>query len=164
MPVDVRRSPELQAALLAVRRAPRELTREINKDARKRINADWITALQGRAVTRADRRVIVQGARTSVGAQQITVRAATSTRPLSGGLIPAYQWQGHEYGMTPRAANVRNRRGTTFSRVVGRQFAARQKTGRVAGPAGAEVIGKAIGYWVVTIVDNFTVNTEFVEV
>ena len=66
--------------------------------------------------------------------------------------------------MTPRAANVRNRRGTTFSRVVGRQFAARQKTGRVAGPAGAEVIGKAIGYWVVTIVDHFTVNTEFVEV
>lgn len=157
--LDVRRSPELQAALLGVRQAHPVVGREINKEARRTLNPDWTAALKGEATSRADDRIIVQGAKTAVSTRQVSVKAATSGRPLSGGLVPKYQWQGQEFGMTEKMVIVKSTssRGRQFSgpRIVGRQFPARTKFGRVAYAAAGKVGTRLVRGWVQVIIKHF---------
>lgn len=156
---DVQKSPELQAALLALKVAEREIRLDVNKDARGKLRPIWQQALAGRGATSLESRVIVQGATVSVGAKQITLKAATSKRPLSGGLVPASEWQGAEFGMTPKARTftTHSSRGKayTVTRQVGAQFRARTKHGRIAFDAASTTATALVGIWVRTVVDKF---------
>lgn len=158
--LDVQRSRELQAALLSIKAAEREVRLNINKRARTELRPIWTEALLGHALTRLEVRGIVPGARIAVGARNIRAYAATSTRPLRGGLVPAVNFAPIEWGARERQKTIQRtsrlgkRHDATIT--IGRQFRPRSKTGYVAGPAAASVIHRAIAGWVGVIVDEFT--------
>ena len=158
--LDVRKSPELQAAILSMRAAEREIRLDINKEARKRMKPIWAEALRGNVTTRLQTRVILPGARVAVGARNISVKAAMQTKPLRGGLVPSINWAPVEFGARERSRTFESTssKGKKFKRtmIVGRQFAARTKVGQVAYNAASETGTALVGIWVRTIVDKFS--------
>lgn len=162
--LDVRQSPELQAALLAIRGAERSLRLDINKEARTRVNPVWRAALASRATRSLDAAIITKGARVTVGSDRITLNAATSGKQLSGGLEPLSQWQAEEFGMRPRFRNVHTHSplGKPYiaRKTLGRQFPARQKDGRVGFDAASEVGTRIVVIWLETVVDAFRAFAE----
>lgn len=162
--LDVRRSPELQAALLALKGADRQLKRDINKDARTTLAPVWTQALTSQARTRADRAVIAAGPRVTPGDRRVRVQAATKRRPLSGGLIPADQYAGFEWGASPKKKRVqaRSRKGRAYSyeRTQNRQFRARSKEGHVAMRAAGDIGPALVSSWLRVVVGQFAAAFE----
>lgn len=156
--LDVRKSRELQATILALRQAERGIRLDINKEARQRIRPLWQQELSGRARDEMTRRIIVAGARATATDRGVTMHAATSRRPLSGGLIPSFEWAGAEFGARSRRVEVtqRSRAGRTYRRplVINRQFIGRQQYGMVAFDAASDVGTKLVAMWVHTVVDK----------
>lgn len=156
--LDVRKSRELQATILALRGAQRQIRLGINKEVRSRIRPLWQQALNARARDEMTRRIIVAGARATASDRNVTVRAATSRRPLSGGLVPTWEWAGAEFGARTRRIEVtqRSRGGKPYTRklTINRQFQGRQQDGMVAFDAASEVGTKLVAIWVHTVVDE----------
>lgn len=157
--LDVRRSPELQAALLGVRQAERTIRTNINRVARTQMRPLWQAALAQRASSSLERRVLLPSARVAVGAKNVSAVAATSKRPLSGGLVPSVDWPAVEFGARSHQAEFqqRSRSGNTYTRKmwVSRAFKGRVKQGYVVFDASSELGTKLVGIWVNTIVDEF---------
>lgn len=151
----------MQAAVLGMRQAQREVKNNINREARKRMKPEWTAALNRNAASRKERAVLVRGGRVTSSDRGIRLIGATSTRPLRGGLVPASQWAGFEFGMTPKVRTFQQRspRGLTYTRsmVVGRQFGRRLRNGRVVFESASQVGTKLAGIWVRTIVDGFNI-------
>lgn len=78
---------ELRAAAIGLKLLPRTLRNDINKNRRAVLNPMWRDAVNAEAVTEVDRLVLAKGARVTPG-NPATAMAATSKRPLSGGLVP----------------------------------------------------------------------------
>lgn len=159
MRIDVRGSRELQAAIYAVRQANREVRLDIYKRSRQELGGEWVPALRQRATSRFQEAVLVKGARTRVGLNGFSMTAATSRRALSGGLVPADQWQGAELGARARRATIttRSRKGKSYqvTKMINRQFPSRSKDGRVAFDA-ASVLGvRLVRLWVRVVVDTY---------
>lgn len=157
--LDIRDSRELQATVLALKNAQREIRVGINKTARSRIRPLWQSAVSGRAGTRLQQRVIAAGTRATASDRGVTFYAATRSRPLRGGLSPAHEWQGAEFGATPKTSKrftQRSRSGRRYERtmIVGRQFRSRSAHGQVAFDAASEVGTKLVALWVRTVVDE----------
>lgn len=156
--LDVRDSRELQATILALRQAQREIRTGINKEARSRIRPLWQAELGRRARDEMTRRIIVAGARATASDRGVTMHAATSRRPLSGGLVPATEWAGAEFGARTRRVEVtqRSRAGNDYTRplTINRQFPGRQQDGMVAFDAASEVGTRLVALWVHTVVDE----------
>ncbi|MGN7978107.1 hypothetical protein ACTJJ4_11065 [Microbacterium sp. 22195] len=156
--LDVRNSRELQATILALHGAQRQIRSGINKEARSRLRPLWQQALNARARDEMTRRIIVAGARATATDRGVTMHAATSRRPLSGGLVPAWEWAGTEFGARTRRVEVtqRSRAGRSYSRplTINRQFRGRQQDGMVAFDAASEVGTKIVALWVHTVVDE----------
>lgn len=157
--LDVRRSPELQAAVYGMRQAAREIRTNINRIARTQMKPIWAAGLASRASTSLERRVLLPGARVTIGNKNVTARAATSKRPLAGGLVPSVDWPAVEFGARSHQAEFqqRSRKGNVYTRRawVSRAFKGRQKQGYVVFDASSELGTKLVGIWVVTIVDQF---------
>lgn len=139
----VGQSRELQAALLSVRQADREIRSDINKDARRVLKPEWNDGLVKHSGSLLERSALVPGARLTFGRNNITAVAAASKRPLSGGLVPATDYPGIEWGSSKL-----------------RQFKARTRKGYVVGPAAGDLITRAVSVWVHTIVDKFRAHWE----
>ncbi|QMU97979.1 hypothetical protein FVO59_12785 [Microbacterium esteraromaticum] len=156
--LDVRDSRELQATILALRGAQRSIRLDINKESRSRIRPLWQQALNARTHDEMTRRIIVPGARATATDRGVTMHAATSRRPLSGGLVPAFEWAGAEFGARSRRVEVtqRSRAGRSYRRplIINRQFRGRQQDGMVAFDAASEVGTKLVAMWVHTVVDK----------
>lgn len=157
--LDINGSRELQATVLALRQAQREIRVDINKTARGRIRPLWQSAVSARARTRLQQRVIAAGTRANASDRGVTLFAATRSRPLKGGLVPSFEWAGAEFGMSPKPSQPftqRSRRGRSYSRtmIVGRQFRGRTADGAVAFDAASEVGTKLVAMWVRTVVDE----------
>lgn len=157
--IDIRESRELQATILAIKNAEPELRKQLYANARRELGSAWLPALQERVRTNLERRILLKGARVRVGQDGFRVMAATSQKKLSGGLIPASDWPGAEFGA--RNARVRyNRRsaaGTlhTVTRTVNRQFRGRQKHGQIAFDAASDLGTKLVASFVHTIVATY---------
>lgn len=160
--LDVRQSPELQAAVLALRQADRHIKRSINRDARAQLTPVWQAGLSRKARGPLERRAILPGAKITAGDRRLTAAAATSRRKLSGGLIPALDYPALEWGAKPRKRNIhgRSRRGSPYqySRTINTQFRPRTEHGHVAMAAAGDVIGEAVVLWLGVIVDHFRRN------
>ncbi|MFB4348479.1 hypothetical protein [Microbacterium sp. CR_7] len=156
--LDARGSREIQASIFALRQARRDIRLGINKNARSRIRPLWQSELNARARDEMTRRVIVAGARANASDRGVTVHAATSRRPLSGGLVPSVEWAGNEFGARSRRIEVtqRSRSGRSYRRplTINRQFPGRQQHGMVAFDAASEVGTKLVAIWVHTVVDD----------
>lgn len=158
--LSVKDSRELQAAILATRAAGKDLRRALYADARSELGNAWLPALQRRTASRMDRAVMLRGARVQVGGDGFRVMAATSRRAIKpGGLVPADDWAGVEFGArTARARyNRRSRNGGTHTvtRTVNRQFRGRVKQGRIAFDAASELGTRLVAVWVSSIVSTY---------
>lgn len=157
--LDVRKSRELQAAIYAVRQANREVRLDIYKRARAELGGEWVPALRQRATTPMQQAVLAKGARARVGTDGFRMMAATSRRRLSGGLIPADQWAGSEFGARNRRATfqTRSRKGKTYTvtKTINRQFLDRSKDGRVAFDAASALGTRLVRLWVRVVVDAY---------
>ena len=112
----------MQAAVLAFKAADRALRKDINDATRTTFNQPWKTGIEQRVRTPLERRVLVPGARIAAGNPPSFV-AASSTRALPGGLVPAVQWPAVEFGAD--RSRMKGRRHTT------RQLPARRRRGPV---------------------------------
>lgn len=156
--LDIRGSRELQATVLSLRAAQRTIRTGINKNVRAKINPLWRGELAQRAHTPLEQLVVASGARATASDRGVTLYAATSRRPLSGGLVPSDNPWGVELGAHRRRVEVsqRSRSGRTYRRplTVGAQFKPRQRDGMVAMDAASETGTRVVALWVHTVVDE----------
>lgn len=151
---------ELRGAVLALKAVDRPIRNAINRTSRAEGNTIWREEIDSRVggLPRVDQLVLGRGARVVPG-NPITAKAATSTRPLSGGLVPNDKAKGFEFGTSNREATStyrrRNRNGGgshTVTRRTTRHLPARAPNGRVVWPAAAEAGPRLVSMWVQTIV------------
>lgn len=145
-----------QAAVLAFKSANRGLRTRINKATRETMNPVWRGLVAEHARTATDRAVVVKGARIAAGNPPVAV-AATSRRPLRGGLVPIEQWPAVELGAARNVRTTYRRRskngGThTVTRRTRRQLPDRTSSGRVALRAAADIGPRLASLWVQIIV------------
>jgi hypothetical protein len=164
--ISVRGDDRLKAAVLAVAAANRDLRRDINAATTSTIGPVWASEVTARAVTTLDRAALAKGARIKGGNPPSAV-AASSTRKLKGGLIPADTWAPLEFGANRGKVTTYKRRGRkggthTVKRHTTRQLPARTRSGRVVMPAFAEVAPRTVSLWVSLVVKvyNDAVNGE----
>lgn len=109
--VDVERSRTFQAVLLSLRAAPTEMRRQIRQHTKRLIEPEFQREMRERATaSRAQARVIGGGARIAVSDQNVRMRSAASTRPLSGGLVPNVHGSALEFGSNQARRRTYRRR------------------------------------------------------
>lgn len=148
-----------QAAVLAMKAADRDLKRDINRATREEMNPVWRSLVSANATRPIDARVLGKGARIAAGNPPQAI-AASSTRALSGGLIPADRWHPFEFGSHPEKVSTYTRtstRGTrhTVTRHTRRQFRRRNPKGQVIMPAFAQIAPRMVSLWVQLIVRKY---------
>lgn len=155
--LDVRDSRELQATILALKQAQRDIRLDINKTTRNKLRPLWEGEVRSRAHGRMAQRVELP-ARATFTDRGVKLTAATSGRPLRGGLAPSFQWQGVEFGMSPRRRTFtqHSRRGKPYQRTawVGRQFRSRSQFGDIAFDAASQTGHVLVAMWVHTVIDE----------
>lgn len=144
---DVRKSPELQAVILLLKTAAAPVRREMRAGARRELNSLWKPTLERFARTPLQAKVLVRGSRSKVASDTFTMLAATSRRPLSGGLLPAAEWHGAEFGAHPKVTEV-TIRGHRRKQTVGKNFGPRMSKGRVAFPSARQTGPQVVAAWV----------------
>jgi len=156
--ITVRGDDRLKAVVLAVKAAPREVRKAVTDDTKTVIGPVWTTAVNDRARTRTDQLVIAKGARIKGGNPPVAV-AASSTRKLKGGLIPADSWGAFEFGASTNRDTFttytgRSRKGKPYpvKRRTRRQLPPPNRKGRVAFAAFSEVAPRAVSLWVQSVV------------
>jgi hypothetical protein len=136
--LSVRQSAHLKATVLAVKSAPTDIRRDVRQQTRKVAAPAWKDALQKRATTVQQTRMLANTARITVSDQSVRVRAASSKRKvLSGGATPFEHGRAFEFGS---------------SRTRGRQLPRPKRSGYVFYPALAEMAPRIISLWVQTAV------------
>jgi hypothetical protein len=157
--LDVRKSPELQAAILGMKRANKEVRLEIYKRSRAQLGNQWVPALQSRASGAFEQRVLVKGARTKVSTEGFSMVAATSNKKLSGGLVPSSEYAGAEWGARTRRDTFQQRspKGTpyTVTKTINRQFRGRQKEGQIVMESASKLGTRLVALWVQIIVTTY---------
>lgn len=156
-------SRELQAAILALRAANREIRKEIYKRTRELILPDWRESISAEIGSQKNAKLgyalIMNSTRVSVGTQDIRLQAATSSRKAPGtNLTPRADYFLYEYGGTPRVAQVKGRRGQTnyrYSRTVNTGLPPKTKYGRGADKAASKMVTRTIALWVASIVQIY---------
>lgn len=159
--LDVRGSRELQATILALKRAERGIRLDINKTARQKLRPVWEGAVSARASTRLERRTMLP-ARARFSDRGVQLTAATSGRPLGkpkqSEFIPSINWPGVEFGALRKEKTFtqRSRRGTRYQRtmITGNQFRRRSMFGRIAFDAASQTGTQLVAMWVTTVVDE----------
>lgn len=155
--IPVGASRELQALLLALRGARKDVTTQVRKHSREVIGPVYRRELAERVSSRLETRVIYDSARASVSNQNIRLTAATSKRRLSGGLVPARDFGAIEYGMNSTktsdivATSSRGKR-YSYTRAVGSRFRPNRRQGYVFWPSVANVAPRIVSLWVQTAV------------
>lgn len=153
-------SRQVQAVVLALELTDRKLRNELNRRGKAALDPLWKSAVAAQAVTATDRAVIVKGARVA-GGNPPTAIAASSTRKLAGGLVPAKDWPVIEFGAIARNKVTRyqstSRKGRSYqvSRHTARQLPQHNKSGRVAYAALAKVAPRIVSVWVGTIYEGY---------
>lgn len=163
--ISVTGSRELQAAVLAMKAADRDLRREINRATRETMNPVWRQAIADNLAGRdhVTSRVIDNGVRIAAG-NPPAAKAAQSKRGLGRQkrLIPAEHWAWFEFGTGnpqkySRYLRRNRKRGGTHqvNRRASRGLPRFTKRGRVAHPAFAHVAPRMVSLWAQLIVKKY---------
>lgn len=155
-------SREIRAVLLALKQAEPEIRKEINKKSKDVLTDIWRQEIAEQASivggkTQAARfKVLVKTAKVTVGNKGVTLTAATTGRPLAGGLNPKTQWPGLEFGATKdvRSVEFTSKLGNRYkqTRNVTAQLDPRRKKGYVFFPAARHAVPRILSLWVQTSV------------
>lgn len=147
---------ELQAVVVSMKALPRDVRSAVNKGTRETMNPVWRDLVARKARTPQDRAVLVKGARIAAGNPPRAI-AASSRRPLAGGLRPADNAAAFEGGA--RNPNKRGRWSrrtpsggtTTVQGWPDRQLPRHHRGGRVVYPAFRELAPRLVSLWVQTV-------------
>lgn len=149
---------EMRTAILAMRRIPTDLRRDLNKNMRETFNPEWKKEISTHLTDRTDQ-LFLKGARLKSGNPPAFV-AAASKRPLSkksgGGLVPVERWAGHEYGSGPVIAEYTRRSPKGTSHTVRRNttghLGPRRKNGRVLGPSITTLLPRVSSFFAQSVI------------
>ncbi|MGG7509436.1 hypothetical protein [Plantibacter sp. YIM 135249] len=154
--LSVTKSRELQAVILALKQMQTGLRRSIFKATRSAIVPEWQQELRANATTSLEERVIAGGARADVTAERVTLKAAQSTRKLSGGASPRDLGHAVEFGAKWRRGQVEATSSAgkpyRYSRVLNKQLKPRRSAGYSAWPAATRLAPRFAALWVQTTV------------
>jgi hypothetical protein len=162
--ISVYDSREIQAVILALKVAGKDLRKEIYKRTRDQVLPEWREAIateigQGPNAS-LGARLVLKNTRVKMGQQEINLEAATrGTRTTSGGLIPSTHYFMAEFGANPRIANISGRRGGTtynYKRKINTWSTGKVKNGRYAFKAAGDMGYRAVALWVASTVQIFT--------
>lgn len=155
-------SREIRALLLALKQAEPEIRKEVNKQSKLAVSAIWKQELAETASgafgkqQRARTKVLVNTAKATVGTRGVTLTAATTGRPLKGGLDPKSQWHALEFGGDKRirsySATSKLGRSYKVTRDVNAQLDPRKQGGYVVWPAIAQASPRILSLWIQTAV------------
>lgn len=150
-------SDQLQAAVLAMRAADKDLRRDINTRARAVMGPEWTKSLSAR-LTHPSQRVITAGARIASGNPPQLV-AGNSKRRIGRGLIPSQHWAGFEYGAATYASPYERTSSKGVRHKVKRNTRAhlpgRTKRGHFIGPTVRDILPRLAALWVQTIIRTY---------
>ena len=133
--VSVLNSRELQAIIYATKAAPRDVAAAVRRATRGAIAPQWSKAVQSRARSVQQTRVIANTSKVRVSDQSVVLTSLSSRRKaLSGGLVPIEDGKGFEFG-SPTA----------------KQLPPVRKSGYVIYPAFADIVPRALALWVQTV-------------
>lgn len=157
--LSVQGSAELRAVSRAVAAARRDVRNNLNRATRTTLNPVWRERVAAHARTDLDRQVLVKGARILAGNPPV-LKAATSTRKLKGGLVPAVQYFAVEFGGDRGKVETYHRtspkgRAHDVHRHTARQLPVRRRTGRVVMAAVEDIAPRATSLWVQLVVKTF---------
>lgn len=124
-PTGVEQLRDVQRSLAA---APENVRAQALAKVSEAIPDLWEGPLNMSATTTLARRVILAGAGHSITPEKITLIAANTLAPLSGGLVPGTQWHGAEFGATRRRIDV-TYKGKTRRQLIGNNFPQRRSAG-----------------------------------
>ncbi|GAB3608591.1 hypothetical protein GCM10027414_07160 [Humibacter ginsengiterrae] len=160
MRISVWDSKELQATVLAIRAANRELRGNIRRFTREEIANDWSHDLAEQATTHIEHRVLVDSARVTVSNQNVTLKSGGVGGRLGGkgsakpaDIVSAVEF-GADQGHVATYAS-RRRKGKAFevkNRHTHHQFKAPNRKGYVVYPAAAREIPRYASLWVQTCI------------
>lgn len=150
---------ELRAAVLALAKAPAAIRKAISLDMRTTMNPVWRGEVNQHLTGAGlmEGRVLTAGVRLAAGNPPQLV-AANSRRKIGhgGGLVPAEDWQGWEYGSSKdTVSEMTSRKGNSYTRHTKRHLPAWKKNGRVLGPTVAEILPRVCAYWAQSVVRVF---------
>lgn len=154
MRIDVRGSRELKDIVLALQASDRTVRGAIRAYTRSELTRPWLEAINDRASTTLERRVIAGTSTVQVSDQNIRITAATKGRRLSGGLSPKHDYAPVEFGAKSRKKTY-TRKGHRVTRNTTAQFRTRRPRGYVFYPAAAEMIPRLARLWVQTVVKEY---------
>jgi hypothetical protein len=163
-------SREIRAVLLALKQAEPEIRKAVNNQSKQVILPVWrqeiaeATSLSGGKTQRARFKVLSSTAKVTVGNKGVTLTAATTGKPLSGGLDGKTYWYALEFGATQRA--LRTVRSTSKlgkhyvmkNRDIHAQLDPRNYGGKTRAqgysfyPAARETVPRILSLWVQTSV------------
>lgn len=152
-------SETFRAVVLALKLVERDVRNDINRTTRSIVGPEWISAVKDKTgpMPSIDQKVLGKGTRIIPG-NPLQLVASTSTRPLSGGLVPTEASRGFEFGTDKRdkfsTYDRRSANGGTHSvtRRTTRHLPNRVRRGRAIFPAVAEVMPRLTSLWVQIIV------------
>lgn len=157
-------SPQLQAAVLAMKSADRDLRKRINDATRQTMNPVWKSLVEGHMAGTSvmANRVLNKGVRIAAGNPPRAV-AASSKRAVGDGkrVTPAAHWPGYEFGADRNAYSRYERKNRTRSgyhvveRRTMRHLPPRTRQGRHVYPAFADIGPRMVSLWVQLIVKTY---------
>lgn len=148
-------SRQLQKTILGMKQLDKDTARELRKQTRQMIAPEWQKAVRENASTRLEHRVLAKTARVSVSSQNVTLKSASLSRKLSGGLVPSRDFPGVEFGGTPKKTTytATSTKGRKFkvTRNTRAQLRPRRRSGYAVFPAAADVIPRLASLWIQTV-------------
>lgn len=143
---------EIRTAILAMRRLPADLRRDMNSNVRTVFNPVWQEEIGYYTQDPLDQ-IFLKGARIKTG-NPPTLIAAASKRKITksgGGLIPVQHWAGFEYGAKrgkrPYARVSKLGTRHKVERDTTRHLRSRTTEGRVLGRAMVSILPRISSYW-----------------
>lgn len=155
---------KLQAAVLAMKAADRDLRKDINQATRQTMNPVWKSLVQANlgGTSVMSERVLNKGVRIA-GGNPPRAHAANSKRGVGDGkrIIPAVDYAGWEFGADRNAYSRYERKNRTrtgyhvVERRTMRHLPPRTRQGRTVYPAFADIGPRMVSLWVQLIVKTY---------
>lgn len=157
--VSVRDAPkELQAAVLAMKRADADIRKGVSAELRSTFNGPWKQAVTQHltGAGRMEAAMLLPGARIAPGNPPALVWAS-GKRKTGRGLSPDANAAGYEFGASDGIRAQRSGRGPnrSYQRHAMRHLPGRTRKGRVGYPAAATMLPRIAAFWVQSIVRQF---------
>lgn len=152
--LSVRGSRELQAAVLAVKLADRDLRRTIYQGMRETMGPVWRDEVNRRAdaVPGSDS-LLTAGVLLKAGNPPVLL--AANSRRKRGRRIPAEDWPWQEYGANRETRSTYDRKGHRVTRRVKRHLRPRRSRGYVLAGAAAATIPRLLSLSIQTVVRTY---------